>query len=369
MRAPAQTKTAAKPGTVKTLHIFKPGRHRPMQGGAINFSEADLRVCAASYDPDVHEAPIVIGHPETDAPAYGWIAALKADKRGLWAVPRQVDPQFAEKVEQGAFKKISVALYSPDSPDNPRPGTWGVRHVGFLGAQVPAVKGLAQVAFGEHSGIVTFEENLDENGEISGTGFFAKLRALLLEHGGKEVADDLMPEERVQKLQDSIEDAPEAAPTEADIQPDAPAEEAVVELVQQVAEQAETIAKLAEEKDKLEEQLQAEAGGASAKEAAEFAEKLISEGRLLPRHRAAVVAFMEVAAGGKPRRNASGVVEFGEGDKTRPLLPAFKALLASLPPSPQFAEAAPKHRVASSARANPAAVNPLVADAARRKQA
>jgi len=352
-------------GKVKTLHIFKPGRHRPMQGGALNFTEADLAACARAYDPDVHEAPLVIGHPETNGPAYGWVGALIADKTGLRAVSRQVNPAFAELSRRGAYKKISASFYDPESPDNPVPGVWYLRHVGFLGAQPPAIKGLEQVAFGEgERGIVTFEEHLDADGEISGTGLFAQLRAWLIKNKGQEVADDVLPEDKLKKLQEQVEDAPaDAQPTDAEVAPDAPAEDVVAELAHQVAEQAETIAQLSEEKEKLAEKLEAEEGAAAAGEAAEFAERLIREGRVLPRHRGAVVAFMEMAGGRKPKRNTAGVIEFGEGERVRPLLPAFKAFLSSLPSQVAFGEVAPKNRAAP---AKPA-LNPLIADAQRRK--
>jgi len=305
----------------------------------------------------------VIGHPETDAPAHGWIAALRADKRGLWAIPRKISAAFAEKVKQGAFEKISAAFYAPDSPDNPHPGRWSLRHVGFLGAQVPAVKGLTRVAFAEHTGIVTFEEPIDLEGKVSGTGLFAQLRAWLLEHKGEEVADDVLPEDKLAKLEEQVEEVPEQAQAEdIEVSPDAPAEDVVEELVQQVAEQVEIIAQLSEEKEKLEEQLENGEAEGTATEAAEFAERLIREGRLMPRHRGAVVAFMKLASGRKARRNKTGAIEFGEGERARPLLPAFKAFLASLPPSVQFGEVAPKHRAAASKPA----INPLIADAQRR---
>jgi len=363
MPQPANPQAGVKP---KTLHIFRPGRHRPMNGAPINFTEADLEQCARVYDPKLHEAPIVIGHPESNGPAHGWIAGLVCDKTGLRAIPRAVNPAFAEKTRQGQYRKISAAFYAPDSPDNPVPGSLYLRHVGILGAQPPAVKGLEQFEFGENErGILYFEETLDADGEISGTGLFAQLRAWLIKNKGQEVADEMLPEDKLKLIEDRIEETPEAQPPEdAEIKPDAPAEEVVAELTQQVTEQAETIAKLAEEKDALEEKLEAEAGSNAAKDAVDFAERLINEGRLAPRHRGAVIAFMEVAAGKKPARSASGVLSFGEGDKARPLLPAFKAFLAGLPQAPQFGEAAPKNRAASSKPA----VNPLIADAQRRRQ-
>ena len=123
----------------KPLQIFKPGRHTAMSGASLAFSESDLAASAAAYDPAVFQAPIVVGHPKTDDPAYGWVSALAFADGALEASPEQVDPAFAEIVEAGRFKKISAAFYAPEAPNNPVPGVYYLRHVGFLGAAAPAV--------------------------------------------------------------------------------------------------------------------------------------------------------------------------------------------------------------------------------------
>lgn len=86
----------------KPLQIFKPGRHTAMSGASLDFSAADLAASAAAYDPAKHEAPIVVGHPRLDAPAYGWVSRLKAGAGGLEAEPHQVDPAFADMVTDRA---------------------------------------------------------------------------------------------------------------------------------------------------------------------------------------------------------------------------------------------------------------------------
>ena len=79
-----------------------------MSGAALDFSVDDLAASAAAYDPALSEAPIVVGHPVTDAPAYGWVKSLAFAGGGLEAEPDQVDPAFAEMVAAGRFKKISA---------------------------------------------------------------------------------------------------------------------------------------------------------------------------------------------------------------------------------------------------------------------
>lgn len=132
---------------MQPIHFFRPGRHVASNGTEINFSEARLAEIASSYSPALHEAPIVVGHPKTDAPAYGWVDRVEARPDGLYAVPKAVNAEFAELVRRGAYKKVSGSFFSPDHPNHPKPGSYYLRHIGFLGAMPPAVKGLQPVNF------------------------------------------------------------------------------------------------------------------------------------------------------------------------------------------------------------------------------
>jgi len=125
---------------MKPFEIFRTGTHTSLNGQTKDFSETDLDTIASSYDPQQNEAPIVIGHPETNAPAYGWIEKIKRVGDRLIAFPRQVSSEFSELVKTGAFKKRSISI-TPDLQLN---------HVGFLGAAAPAVKGLKDVEFSEN---------------------------------------------------------------------------------------------------------------------------------------------------------------------------------------------------------------------------
>jgi hypothetical protein len=136
------------------IEVFRAGNY----GAKGNFTAADLDRIASSYDPAAHEAPAVIGHPETNGPAYGWVRSLKSDGSRLMATFSQVDPSFAEMVEAGRFKKRSASFYR----DPVTKVVTGLRHVGFLGAKPPDVKGLKDIQFhdeGHEVAEVTFEEN------------------------------------------------------------------------------------------------------------------------------------------------------------------------------------------------------------------
>ncbi len=145
------------------IHVFRAGTHTASNGRTITFSEAELRDIASVYNPALHEAPLVIGHPRTDDPAYGWVKRIEyVEGEGLYVEAHQVEPAFAELVRQGRYKKISISLYLPDAPDNPAPGHYYLRHVGFLGARAPAVKGLRPVELSDAGGAVTIELGKDE---------------------------------------------------------------------------------------------------------------------------------------------------------------------------------------------------------------
>ncbi len=129
------------------IEIFRAGRHVDSSGRELHFTAADIKQIAASYNAELSEAPIVVGHPAINGPAYGWTKSLHAEDGRLLAEPHQVEAQFAELHAEGRFKKKSASLFHPDSPGNPTPGKWYLRHIGFLGAQPPAVQGLRDAQF------------------------------------------------------------------------------------------------------------------------------------------------------------------------------------------------------------------------------
>lgn len=61
---------------MKIIEIFRTGRQTASSGEALSFTEADLKASASAYDPTLHEAPIVVGHPRGNSPAYGWIKSI-----------------------------------------------------------------------------------------------------------------------------------------------------------------------------------------------------------------------------------------------------------------------------------------------------
>lgn len=145
---------------MKRIAIFKVGTHTATNGQPMTASAAMLKSVADNYTPTTHEAPAVIGHPKDNHPAYAWAESLSFDDGDgvLYANFSQVEPQFAQLIQDGRFKKRSASFYPPNHPSNPTPGTPYLRHVGFLGAQPPAVKGLKDFTdFSDVDDLPTYE--------------------------------------------------------------------------------------------------------------------------------------------------------------------------------------------------------------------
>lgn len=121
------------------MEIFSTGTHTSKNGVTKTYTEADLDNIVNSYNPEYHEAPITIGHPSDNSPAYGWVQSLKRNGEKLIATVSDLLPEFKEMLEKKLFKKRSISLY----PDG------SLRHIGFLGALPPSVKGLKNLSFGD----------------------------------------------------------------------------------------------------------------------------------------------------------------------------------------------------------------------------
>lgn len=145
--------------TAPTIEIFRPGTFTAVDGQVVNFTAEDLASIAASYDAENEPAPLVIGHPQLDAPAMGWVDKVAMQGDRLVATPTDVEPAFAEAVRAKRFRRVSASLYPPGHAQNPKPEGWYLKHVGFLGAAAPSVRGLKPVAFSEaqQAASVTFD--------------------------------------------------------------------------------------------------------------------------------------------------------------------------------------------------------------------
>lgn len=320
--------------TPNLIHVFRAGTHVTAAGERIEFTQADLAASAAAYDPALHEAPLVIGHPEKDGPAYGWTKALKAHGDDLYVAPDQLNPEFAEMISTGAFKKRSMKWYRPTDPLNPKPGVWYPQHLGFLGATPPAIKGLKPVELSQSDNLVEVEFSQWEDRTIA--RLFRRLREWFIAQHGQETADRVLDGYDIDALAEEAarDKDPEVLP--------APAFAEAPTINEEILVTPEEIAALEAENARLKQQLEArDASDKAARVAAvktnavQFCEGLVGEGKVLPAEKDTVVGLLVLAAHAQP-------VEFGEGDGAAPDAPLVRleGLLKALPKRVEFGEIA-----------------------------
>lgn len=301
--------------------IFRAGSYVSNTGLPVKLTAAELADIAAQYNTQEHEAPVTVGHPAHDQPAYGWVKSIRSNGDSLLMDYAQLEPQFAELVNAGRFKKRSAAFYTPDHPHNPTPGHWYLRHVGFLGALPPVVKGLKD--------ITEFSEN---DGDLQGCVFFSELIEL----------------QKDKQMPDPIPTSP-TPPASASVPAPAPGADVQAQLQQQIAALQQQVADLTKERDaalaaqktaedRLAAQAKAEETQAQA-QIAQFAEGLVKAGKVLPKDKAMHVEIMNNLA----KADKESLVEFSEGNikRSESRLKAYQQQLAGKDVMVAFGEFAP----------------------------
>ena len=321
---------------MQLIEIFKAGKRTDANGVEVEITTADLQNAVNAYDVNFHESPAVIGHPKHNAPAYGWVKRLELDGDVLKAEFNQIDPEFAEMVEKGRFKKISSSFYLPDSPNNPCPGNLYLRHVGFLGAMPPAVKGLRNPEFSENEqGVVDFSDWAEAS-------LWRRLRDWIIGTHGQEEADKAVPDYLVASVQEEsirndlkrYQQDEIGIPMPSFNEPNQPSEpQGEPEMTPEEIEQLKA----------ENQQLKAEKAEAALNQAkadnADFAEGLVKAGKLAPVAKQQAIDLLNYGS----TTAAGGVVEFGEGEN---LHGKIKAFLEAQPQIVEFGEVATKDKAA-----------------------
>lgn len=287
--------------TLKRIAIFRTGTYTSTDGRELNATPEYLRSVVAGYNPTAHESPAVIGHPKDNHPAYGWVQSLSFNEADgvLYADFADVDPQFATMLQNKRFKKRSSSFYPPNHPSNPTQGKPYLRHVGFLGAQPPAVKGLPD--FSDDADCPTFE--------------FAELSKDTNEPEPNE--DDPMSDKNQKPTQ------PAAAPTQ-----DFAEQQANLEAKEKALEAKE--AAIAKREADHAQQLQ----DIKAQNFGEYADSMIKTGQIAPAEKDAIVSVM------LDLDSSDNTFDFAEnGTATKKSsVDVVKDLLARLPATVDFSE-------------------------------
>lgn len=297
------------------IEVFRTGTFTPMQGEPISYTASDLKQIADVYDRETAPAPVVVGHPTTDAPAYGWAESFDFDAASgrLHATVGELDPAFCEAVKAGRYKKISLSFFPPDAPANPTPGGWYPKHIGFLGGAAPAVSGLRNASFADADQLVTFTADFGEPGFEQAASLFRGLREYIIEKFGLEEADKALPGYRIDWLDETSIAQPAGRPSFAnpEQEPDV-TEKNTADFAAREAAIADKERAIAERESKL-----------AHDDNVAFAEQLVTEGRVIPASRDHLVAILDALP-------VDGAVSFADV-KDVPLARALRDLLSAQP--------------------------------------
>lgn len=180
------------------FEIFRAGTHTDSKGQSAEFTAADLQSVVSNFKPKT--APLVIGHPEQNDPAWGWAAELKIEGDKLFARADDVDHEFAQAVENRRYPNSSVRLVKTTNGCE-------LGHIGFLGAKPPAVGGMQWQFNAVDAEAVSLEFALEDqiksltvdtsNAVVT---LFRKLKSFFIERHGAETADNMLPDWHIDGL-------------------------------------------------------------------------------------------------------------------------------------------------------------------------
>lgn len=331
---------------MKWCEIFRAGTHIDHSGNKVTVTTADIDKIISNFNEKNPDVPLVIGHPTLNSPAYGWVDKLKREGNTLLATFKDVSREFAEWVNQGLYKTRSISLYQDNT----------LRHIGWLGAQPPAIKGLASYQFAENEEIQIFDFSEADSYKFQTIAdILSDLREFLIEKYDIETADKVIKSWHINDLRyiDTKDKVAVAAfceamapynkeqtmttktteqekPSDAQIAASTPTETSIPTDVQKEIDAKN------EEINALKAQLETEQAEKRKAEYSQFAEQLIKDGNIAPCEKSTVIDLMEVC--GK-----SGTYDFAEGEE-KSVLNRFKELLKNCK-HVDFAEIATNNRV------------------------
>jgi hypothetical protein len=216
------------------VEIFIAGTRPASNGVLTTISPNNLQEVVDTYNPNFFRAPLLVsetvGHDignysDTEVSkskelCHGIPKKLKRVGSKLYAQFDKVSRNFSQWVRDRQIHSVSSSFYLPNSPNNPYPGQWSLRHIAGLGSTPPACKGLAplpeppsdweefeeySISFSdyENEGIADFCscKNMIMNSPWSvAADLFQKYREYLIESEDVETADRVLPSDQISAI-------------------------------------------------------------------------------------------------------------------------------------------------------------------------
>lgn len=295
------------------VEAFAAGRHTDAEGKTKDWSDDDIKEIAEKYNaqaatdnPQRRIAPVVIGHPQDDSPAYGWIDKAKAAGNKLMLKLTQLQPEFVKSLKMGLYKMRSISLYGDNS----------IRHLGFLGGAQPAVAGLAPFKFSDSSKYIVYDFKYENIEELKAENkFFHKLFSLFKIDTSNYSKGADMPNKDIEKKEVPTTDFSEQVKTLTD------------ENAGLKTELSDLKAKIAKSEDE-----------ARIRSYREYVDKLVGEGKVKPADVDQIVKNMEGRSALDKASNFAEGKKDSEGKDIKSELEQYKEHLSTLPKVVEFSE-------------------------------
>lgn len=265
--------------------IFRTGTHTDSKGQQFIVTEDTLDSICKNFKESNPDVPICIGHPEQTAPAYGWVNSVKRIGKKLYCDFKQVQESFKDAVRQGLFKTRSISI---------NPKTLQLRHIAFLGAQAPAIKGMEEFCFkdNENNEFIEFQyknerENMTDNLQSNFSEQLAQKDSRILEL-----------ENKLKKIEEKM------------------LEQTQSNFSEQLEQKDSKISELENEIKEIKE-------NALKQEFSELVDKWIGNGNILPKHREQVMNVLQAC-------NDFGDFQFSEAKESKSALDSIKEFFDSL---------------------------------------
>lgn len=312
---------------MKLCEIFKTGKHKDSKGRERTYTTDDLDKICSNFSQTNPDVPICVGHPKQTAPAYGWVNSVKRIGEGLYCDYKQVQDSFKNAVNSGLYKTRSICV---------DPNTMTLKHVAFLGATPPAIKGLEEFCFSEDDTYSEFSGELDYKFDCI-ANVLSRLRDLLIEKYDTETADNVITKYRIDDIQKVLEldDKKQAlAYCEAhcesidikkngrEVMTDTQKTTPPAKSGDENSEFAEEITKRDTKIQELETQIAKAKEEKTQHEYSEQVDKWITEGNILPKHKEPVMNILQACGD-------YGDFTFSEGNN-KPAIESVKEFFGSL---------------------------------------
>ena len=276
-----------------TMEVFRAGKQTDSSGHTKEWTEKDLDKIVEKFNQG-DDIPATIGHPEEDGPAWGWFKKVYRKGNTLFAELSDVVDEFGTMLKKRMFKKRSIAL-RPDL---------SLRHIAFLGAAAPAVKGLEDFAFKQKDEFSAFDfeiESDDKSMMETMSRVFKSWFTELNKEKEFQSLEDTMSKELEQKIADLTQKVADGEAAFSSFKKET--EEKEVKF-------NETIASEKKRADEAEKKIKDSFEASREKEFSDFLDEQIEAGFVLPANKAMFMQTMKTLDGQES-------MDFAEDGKTK----------------------------------------------------